>query len=840
MEFSLPDYTNLDIELDLYAYRSDFCYLSDYQSNPHKSIYTIVNKKVQSIDLDTKRISNYIPLACYIRPTLDVSDLTKFLHENKNYVTNFRKKKYQAVEYGYFPQKRVFRSTNNILERQYKKGLLPKTGNSYTSDKTYFEYEYKGKRYIRMEVNLLEGNYYNYKNGSPIWIEVTPIVWLYDENIGKFISRDIIVGNFPYKSFVDTEEQALAYLKSSFKKEISQTVKEERKQIIDKSSYDRFKSIAQNKTSIEENTLLNLIYKKYSRYSDKKILESLFNSNETLKLLVLTSKRIGDFANFIDIDTVTGVYLYKRLYFKNPNLPKRKLYEYYSRMFPKLEEKTDLSCYDVLLNENCPSDLFRDMVNDLFDIKLDDRTRFDILDMIAKHQNVSYRTLYHAYYQMSDYLEKMKPNYLNTTIKINEDFLDYYASLCLSNPNTNVNEMIINEPFLTEFQVKGVLDNPNCNESTFNKLFYNIGSNFYPESERFRLLGLSKSKYCTKDKLERLLRFCTNEDKRSLMIASNPYTTAEELKGIADFLSSNELTYRILSNRNCPLELLDRVSKSNYLFRRVNFEYEIGVDATIFEAIINNPNCTKELFNYIVERAKIEDSKIVNLKISEYVLTSDKSSIELMEDYFGFSLDDELDLKPTIESKNKKVDTIVKLEEEKKRSEEEKHKKELLQKKLEEEKLEKEKQERIKDVTNSLNALMNSIEALEKFNDQNALINLYHKYTIGDDILLVKVDDHYEIRSEFIRVLRFLNLSFTNTNNLKASGIDWSETNIIFNPQNVYNKDLSNAKFSDRNISGDLSGCNLSGSYIGEEVFPVGIENAITDENTVLPGGKSR
>ena len=79
------------------------------------------------------------------------------------------------------------------------------------------------------------------------------------------------------------------------------------------------------------------------------------------------------------------------------------------------------------------------------------------------------------------------------------------------------------------------------------------------------------------------------------------------------------------------------------------------------------------------------------------------------------------------------------------------------------------------------------------------------------------------------------------SDNLKVSGIDFSETNINIDPQRVYNKDLSGCRFGDDNIVfKSFEGCNLSGCDISDERESMGIENAYYDENTKLPYGKGR
>ena len=96
------------------------------------------------------------------------------------------------VEYGYYPQKAVSKDMQERLEREFKNGRISKTRNTYTTDskrynanneklepKQHQEYEYNGKRYVRVEANsCYNGNNFTlsngeeYKDGDNVW-EIT-------------------------------------------------------------------------------------------------------------------------------------------------------------------------------------------------------------------------------------------------------------------------------------------------------------------------------------------------------------------------------------------------------------------------------------------------------------------------------------------------------------------------------------------------------------------------------------------------------------------------------------------------------------------------------------------
>ena len=117
------------------------------------------------------------------------------------------------VEYGYYPQKAVSKDMQEKLEEAYKSGNILKTRNSYTTDarkynefdkkflaKQYEEYEYKGKRYVRVNANPCDdkkkyctlSNGEKYKNGDSVWLEVSPVKWLVDEKDKIMIAERII------------------------------------------------------------------------------------------------------------------------------------------------------------------------------------------------------------------------------------------------------------------------------------------------------------------------------------------------------------------------------------------------------------------------------------------------------------------------------------------------------------------------------------------------------------------------------------------------------------------------------------------------------------------------
>ena len=116
------------------------------------------------------------------------------------------------VEYGYYPQKAVSKDMQLKLEQAFKSGRLSRTGKGYTTDskkyddydekfepKRHEEYQYNGKRYVRVEANSDFGggefqlsNGEEYRDGDNVWVEVSPVKWLVDEKARIMLTEKLI------------------------------------------------------------------------------------------------------------------------------------------------------------------------------------------------------------------------------------------------------------------------------------------------------------------------------------------------------------------------------------------------------------------------------------------------------------------------------------------------------------------------------------------------------------------------------------------------------------------------------------------------------------------------
>ena len=127
------------------------------------------------------------------------------------------------VEYGYYPQKAVSRDMQERLERAFERRSLSRTGKKYTTDsrkhdeydkmflpEQHEEFQFDGKKYVRVEANsCFDGEEFklsngeNYKDGDPVWIEVSPVKWLVDENAKIMLTDKLIFAGVQFNHTKD-------------------------------------------------------------------------------------------------------------------------------------------------------------------------------------------------------------------------------------------------------------------------------------------------------------------------------------------------------------------------------------------------------------------------------------------------------------------------------------------------------------------------------------------------------------------------------------------------------------------------------------------------------------
>ena len=216
--------------------------------------------------LGTKPYNSYIPYMriegeCYyfsyddtpyryigVRPALSLSSDSNSLSE---YYTYSSKITDEMVIFGYYPQDAVSLKVQLKLDNAFIKGKLQKTGNYYTSDsreakdheseflpQKHIEYIYKGKRYVRVKANLYQetrlSNYRECKKGEYVWVEVSPIEWIFDYEKRLIFSEKILFAGVPFKNeyyYQGNFENTVIkkFMDNNFSKEILQAYKKYRK-----------------------------------------------------------------------------------------------------------------------------------------------------------------------------------------------------------------------------------------------------------------------------------------------------------------------------------------------------------------------------------------------------------------------------------------------------------------------------------------------------------------------------------------------------------------------------------------------------------------------------------
>ncbi len=125
--------------------------------------------------------------------------------------------------------------------------------------------------------------------------------------------------------------------------------------------------------------------------------------------------------------------------------------------------------------------------------------------------------------------------------------------------------------------------------------------------------------------------------------------------------------------------------------------------------------------------------------------------------------------------------------------------------------------------------------------DRNTISRIY----LGD--ILHQVDDHREIQDIYLKegFLKHIDMSTLNFKNAKISGLDFSDCNLSFNPQEVYNKDLSNCNFERVHIGPftNFNEVDIRGTKFSDDNDPTtmntvnsSFKDALYDEDTTYNG----
>lgn len=515
------------------------------------------------------------------------------------------------------------------------------------------------------------------------------------------------------------------------------------------------------------NTLVNELKKKYDcTYTE--LFEALaVSKNLKLKEIVTSCNKCPKSVLNKYSDVISDIII-------SPVYSEEELYEYY-----------DNNKYDeisLLRNPNCPSGLIEKI--------LKSTNRISTYIYISKHPNTT-----------STLLSELWDRTINENKYEEEEFKEIRRNIIEhQNCPKRVRKAVINEGNDDE-KISLLKYDDKITENMYQKIFDSRYSftkkrkfnNKLDNNIRGLELALSRSKFCDKDHLKELVKEAELEEHiyigntPEMLMAINPNVlhkkTFIELSTKNDF----RILECLLQNPSCPSEALVNIVN--------NDENNSDIKSRLFERILDHPHCNEEIYNMIADIV-CKDRNAYSYDLKNSLINNKYVTVGIFERIVGVNLDKELDIKKEIE--NPKFISVT-----------------LETKENEETYLEKKELE-IRELIDSIKKVVKNATLLES--RYGVIKELRNSIDISEEILFLKIDNHYEIRPDCVEILPYLNLSSIDVTNLKVSGINFRGTNIRINPQVVFNKDLSNAFFDKENIVGDLTDCNIEGSNLLSEL----------------------
>ncbi|MBO4855670.1 pentapeptide repeat-containing protein [Candidatus Saccharibacteria bacterium] len=310
--------------------------------------------------------------------------------------------------------------------------------------------------------------------------------------------------------------------------------------------------------------------------------------------------------------------------------------------------------------------------------------------------------------------------------------------------------------------------------------------------------------------------------------ASNPILSPDALKTIAQSAlqkNDNIVMEAVIKHKNCPpdtaitiLETLIIAWKNEYGNAKWTNVDTIVKVTNAFIAKVNSPQMPIEELEKLRDIYQYTPAPLRRI----YQAARDKLVGIHMRQFLGktipnpkrFPTDAELAEEEKLQAKQEAL--------EQKRQEEETKKEQLKAKSM-----------RLLEALRQVKEISDEIEASEA--EGIHIFTGDKRITIPESELIIEVDGHREINPRYLPYINFINFALVDTENLKVSGIDWSKTNIRIDPQKVYGKDLSHARFSDGAATfANFEGCDLTGCDLSEELESYGFDQAIVDDQTKL------
>ncbi len=152
-----------------------------------------------------------------IRPVLSYSKI-------KGNITNenINEDGIKEVEYGEYPQYAVSKELQEKLEELYENNKLVKTDKTYKTDsrkhfelskdflpQEHIEYKFDDKKYVRVKANSYYDGYLfklsngeKYRDDHNVWVEVSKVKWLVNEQNDIALAKDILVAGIQFDNKV--------------------------------------------------------------------------------------------------------------------------------------------------------------------------------------------------------------------------------------------------------------------------------------------------------------------------------------------------------------------------------------------------------------------------------------------------------------------------------------------------------------------------------------------------------------------------------------------------------------------------------------------------------------
>ena len=290
---------------------------------------------------------------------------------------------------------------------------------------------------------------------------------------------------------------------------------------------------------------------------------------------------------------------------------------------------------------------------------------------------------------------------------------------------------------------------------------------------------------------------------------------------------------RIYGNRYCLC--LNNQNKKIYMYDRFIDKYiELDDYSSIRYSKKHDFIFTKYSVYFIYNDKLLDISQFYSLHFSDF---NDKNGFSIRKGITGALSYEDFKFENMLETERIIQEEIENYKKQEERIKQEEEKKNIERAKQNSKRQEEEKKNRKVELLLQLKEI---IEAIDTECGNQETIERIHVHNI-----FIKVKDHLEINPIYLDILKYIDLSLFPFINVKMSNIDCRDTNIGFDPQMVYQKDLRNSNFEGIYIGPfmNFNGVNIIGCKFSDDKNPNTddylnhtFKNAIFDETTTYNG----